>query len=112
MKSAPRPGPGEREDARRVEGVASLPARSPLAAGCRGMSPSVRAQEFQLGTTVWNTPHSRNDMDPFSRREFIRFASASCGAGILFASGAAEANPLGLPIGSQTWPTRSMLGDF
>ncbi|HWX19402.1 MAG TPA: sugar phosphate isomerase/epimerase [Candidatus Binatia bacterium] len=49
-----------------------------------------------------------------SRREFIeRTAIGSGAAGFLVASAArVAANPLGLPIGSQVWPMRSMLKDF
>jgi sugar phosphate isomerase/epimerase len=51
-----------------------------------------------------------------SRREFIGRASAIAGAaGVLMTSveeAGAATGPLGLPIGSQTWPTRSMLKDF
>lgn len=49
-----------------------------------------------------------------SRREFTRQLSvSSVGAGLLMASaGRLAANPLGLPIGSQVWPLRSMLKDF
>src|SRR3954452_2826585 len=52
-----------------------------------------------------------------SRREFIGRTAARCGAaGILVGSAAkyeeAAVGPLGLPIGSQVWPTRSLLGDF
>ncbi len=49
-----------------------------------------------------------------SRREFLEKAAACSGvAGILAASAAdVRANPLGLPIGSQVWPLRSMLDDF
>ncbi|HWW02440.1 MAG TPA: sugar phosphate isomerase/epimerase [Candidatus Acidoferrum sp.] len=49
-----------------------------------------------------------------SRRQFIEKAAAGSGAaGFLVASAAKlAANPLGLPIGSQVWPTRSMLKDF
>ncbi|HEY1265531.1 MAG TPA: sugar phosphate isomerase/epimerase [Terriglobales bacterium] len=50
-------------------------------------------------------------MNQFSRREFLKTASA---AGLL-AAGARElsANPLGMPIGCQTWPVREMIGkDF
>ena len=53
-------------------------------------------------------------MAQVSRREFIERAAVRSGlAGILAASAAqADANPLGLPIGSQVYPTRSMLKDF
>ncbi len=53
-------------------------------------------------------------MSEISRRRFIEKATIGSGAvGILLArAGRLEANPLGLPIGSQVWPMRSMLGDF
>ncbi len=53
-------------------------------------------------------------MTNISRREFIERAAIGSGAaGLLVASAAkAAANPLGLPIGSQVWPLRSMLKDF
>src|SRR5215831_16662162 len=49
-----------------------------------------------------------------SRREFLQRAAACSGAAGLLAAHAAElrANPLGLPIGSQVYPLRSMLKDF
>lgn len=49
-----------------------------------------------------------------SRRTFIKQAViGSTAAGLLAtASTRATANPLGLPIGSQVWPMRSMLKDF
>ncbi len=49
-----------------------------------------------------------------SRREFIQKVAVGSGAaGVLLASaGRVEATPLGLPIGSQVWPMRSMLKDF
>ncbi len=49
-----------------------------------------------------------------SRREFIRRAAACSGAaGFLVANPAGlRANPLGLPIGCQVYPLRSMLDDF
>ncbi len=54
-------------------------------------------------------------MATVSRREFIRTASASAVLGGVLASGTrvAYANPLGLPIGCQTWPVREMIAkDF
>jgi len=53
-------------------------------------------------------------MSTISRREFLSQTTICCGAaGVLVASaGDAAANPLGLPIGSQVWPLRSMLKDF
>jgi sugar phosphate isomerase/epimerase len=53
-------------------------------------------------------------MQANSRREFLKQAAAYSGAVGLLAANAAEvrANPLGLPIGSQVYPLRSMLKDF
>jgi sugar phosphate isomerase/epimerase len=49
-----------------------------------------------------------------SRREFIQTAAVCSGVAGFVAANPAElgANPLGLPIGSQVWPLRSMLKDF
>jgi hypothetical protein len=48
-----------------------------------------------------------------TRREFLgRTAAGATAAGfMLTASGTASANPLGLPIGSQTYPHRAMIAD-
>jgi sugar phosphate isomerase/epimerase len=53
-------------------------------------------------------------MTTWSRREFLERTAACSGVGGLLAVTAAEvrANPLGLPIGSQVYPLRSMLKDF
>lgn len=53
-------------------------------------------------------------MQSTSRREFLKQAAACSGAAGLLAANAAgvRANPLGLPIGSQVYPLRSMLKDF
>jgi sugar phosphate isomerase/epimerase len=53
-------------------------------------------------------------MTSISRREFIRSAAVCSGAGGLLLASAVQsrANPLGLPIGSQVYPVRSMLKDF
>src|SRR5271165_5802345 len=56
-------------------------------------------------------------MAAMSRREFIQKAAVcSSAAGFLVASAAelraSPLGPLGLPIGSQVWPLRSMLKDF
>jgi len=52
-------------------------------------------------------------MAALSRREFLRQAAADAAIGGLLAAGAVtvRANPLGLPIGSQTWPHRQMIKD-
>ena len=47
-----------------------------------------------------------------SRREFFKMAGANAAAATLVAAGARlGANPLGLPIGSQTYPHRAMIKD-
>jgi sugar phosphate isomerase/epimerase len=51
-------------------------------------------------------------MREFSRREFVKnTAIGLSAAGIMVAGGAStvSANPLGLPMGSQTWPVRTMI---
>jgi sugar phosphate isomerase/epimerase len=54
-------------------------------------------------------------MSAISRREFLQSAAAYAAAAEFFASGALQlrANPLGMPIGCQTWPVREMIAkDF
>jgi len=55
-------------------------------------------------------------MSPISRREFFRIAAADAAVASLVAGRVVEvnANPLGLPIGSQTYPHRAMIkeGNF
>jgi sugar phosphate isomerase/epimerase len=52
-------------------------------------------------------------MSEITRREFISKATIATGAiALLSEAPRVHATPLGLPIGSQTWPTRSMLKDF
>ena len=53
-------------------------------------------------------------MAAISRREFMKRAAVCSGAAGFLVANAAElrANPLGLPIGSQVYPLRSMLKDF
>ena len=54
-------------------------------------------------------------MSAMSRREFFRNAAAQAAAASLLSAGALElcANPLGMPIGCQTWPVRAMVAkDF
>ena len=54
-------------------------------------------------------------MSKISRREFLQNAATSTAVAGLLAGGARElrANPLGLPIGCQTWPVRTMIAkDF
>jgi sugar phosphate isomerase/epimerase len=53
-------------------------------------------------------------MHTTSRREFLKRTAVCSGAAGFLAVNAAElrANPLGLPIGSQVYPLRSMLKDF
>src|SRR3954453_12671653 len=49
-------------------------------------------------------------MASWTRRSFLRVAACSGAAGLMNAT--ARANPLGLPIGCQVYPLRTMLGDF
>jgi sugar phosphate isomerase/epimerase len=54
-------------------------------------------------------------MSTISRREFMKTAATQAAAAGLLAAGALElrANPLGMPIGCQTWPVREMIAkDF
>jgi sugar phosphate isomerase/epimerase len=54
-------------------------------------------------------------MAPISRREFIKTASSSAVLGAMLSAGGRilHANPLGLPIGCETWPVREMIAkDF
>ena len=53
-------------------------------------------------------------MAAMSRREFMERAAVGSGVAGFLVANAAElrANPLGLPIGSQVYPLRSMLKDF
>src|SRR5436190_16865701 len=53
-------------------------------------------------------------MPNMSRRDFIETVTITSGAAGLLVGSAAniEATPLGLPIGCQVWPLRSMLKDF
>jgi sugar phosphate isomerase/epimerase len=53
-------------------------------------------------------------MTPISRRKFMEKTAIYSGAASLLAESAANlsATPLGLPIGCQVWPMRSMLNDF
>ena len=52
-------------------------------------------------------------MNAISRRDFLgKTAAGAAAAGFLLASaGEASANPLGLPIGSQTYPHRQLIAD-
>jgi sugar phosphate isomerase/epimerase len=54
-------------------------------------------------------------MSAISRREFLKSSAASVTAAGLFSAGVLDlrANPLGLPIGCQTWPVRQLIAkDF
>jgi sugar phosphate isomerase/epimerase len=53
-------------------------------------------------------------MSTFSRRDFFKTTAGAAAAGLLSAGARAlRGNPLGLPIGCQTWPVRSMIAkDF
>src|SRR5438309_12072089 len=52
-------------------------------------------------------------MPELSRREFLKNAATSAAAAGFLSAGVLElhANPLGLPIGCQTWPVREMIAN-
>src|SRR6266849_7778923 len=52
-------------------------------------------------------------MSAMSRREFVRNAATQAAAAGLLSAGGLElrANPLGMPIGCQTWPVREMIAE-
>ena len=54
-------------------------------------------------------------MPELSRREFLKNAATSAAAAGFLSAGALDlrANPLGIPIGCQTWPVKQMIArDF
>ena len=53
-------------------------------------------------------------MSEMSRRDFVKTTASAVAAGVVLTTGLdAHANPLGLPIGCQTWPVREMIAkDF
>ncbi|PYV52933.1 MAG: xylose isomerase [Acidobacteria bacterium] len=53
-------------------------------------------------------------MSEISRRDFVKTTATAAATGLMLATGLdLQANPLGLPIGCQTWPVRDMIGkDF
>src|SRR5438309_3937050 len=54
-------------------------------------------------------------MPAISRREFLKYSAANAAAAGLLSAGPLEllANPLGIPIGCQTWPVKEMIAkDF
>jgi len=53
-------------------------------------------------------------MSEISRRDFTKTAATAAAAGLMLSTGLElHANPLGLPIGCQTWPVRDMIAkDF
>jgi sugar phosphate isomerase/epimerase len=53
-------------------------------------------------------------MSEISRRDFVKKTASAAAAGVVLTTGLdVHANPLGLPIGCQTWPVREMIAkDF
>src|SRR5215831_19164522 len=53
-------------------------------------------------------------MSEISRRDFVKTTATSAAAGWMLSAGVKlHANPLGLPLGCQTWPVRDMIArDF
>src|SRR5260370_23793614 len=59
--------------------------------------------------------HKEASMSAMSRREFVKNAATQAAAAGFISAGGLElrANPLGMPIGCQTWPVREMIAkDF
>src|SRR5258708_6952691 len=59
--------------------------------------------------------NKEGSMPAISRREFLKYSATNAAAAGLVSLGALElrANPLGLPMGCQTWPAREMIAkDF
>ena len=59
--------------------------------------------------------NKESSMSAISRREFLKYSAATAASAGLLSAGALElcANPLGLPIGCQTWPVRQLIAkDF
>jgi sugar phosphate isomerase/epimerase len=59
--------------------------------------------------------NKEGSMPAISRREFLKYSATNAAAAGLVSLGALElrANPLGLPMGCQTWPVREMIAkDF
>ena len=50
-------------------------------------------------------------MNPITRREFLGTTAATAAGFMVASAGTASASPLGLPIGSQTYPHRAMIAD-
>src|SRR3954466_820467 len=55
--------------------------------------------------------HREARMSSFSRREFCKIAATQAAAAGFVSAGISKlhANPLGLPIGCQTWPVRDLI---
>src|SRR3954465_15424426 len=53
-------------------------------------------------------------MSEISRRDFVKTTASAVAAGVVLTTGLdVHANPLGLPIGCQTWPVKEMIAkDF
>src|SRR3954454_20335741 len=49
-------------------------------------------------------------MSEISRRDFVKTTASAVAAGVVLTTGLdVHANPLGLPIGCQTWPVRDLI---
>src|SRR5262245_20225457 len=72
-----------------------------------------RRRRFTVRVYAGTVDEKRQGMAALSRRDFLRHAAADAAAAGFLAAGGARlrANPLGLPIGSQTWPHRQMIKD-
>src|SRR6201989_255 len=81
----------------------------------RGIETPSHQYAAGANVTLWSKIDSRtcerSRMPPISRRDFIRTASSSAVFGAIVSTGSRllHANPLGLPLGCETWPVRAMI---
>src|SRR5262249_51385979 len=68
---------------------------------------------LDVGPGLYNPRSKERDMAGISRREFLEKSAIGSGMAGLLAANAARlgATPLGLPIGSQTYPHRQLIAD-
>src|SRR4029077_11382414 len=76
-------------------------------------APAIRCTRSRSHDRRHRINETRHAMAPLSRRDFLRYAATDSVVAALLARGAVtlDANPPGLPIGSQTWPHRQMIKD-
>src|SRR6185295_20185646 len=98
---------GSRLEWSTFEGVRNHPSNG------RRLTRGHRGEKLSAQPVSMSDTSQGEHMAPLSRREFLRTAATDAAVAALLAAHVAElrANPLGLPIGSQTWPHRQMIKD-